>query len=58
MSDFMGGLFGVALILYLASCALVVPAIFVGGYLEKRDCELINQVDCHWQMLPIKQSQN
>ena len=54
MSDFVGGIFAATLLLYLAICALVTPVIFVGSYLASRDCELISQADCHWQMLPSK----
>lgn len=44
--------FSATLVLYCAVCGLSAPAIGYALWLEKRDCELLNQTKCAWQMLP------
>ena len=52
MGDFFAAILGMALILFLGLCVAVVPQLLVYSYLMKRDCEVVNQVECSWQMLP------
>lgn len=58
MGNAIAGVVAGTVILLTALCLILVPWFLWSSYLLKRDCELINQVECHWQMLPEPSSQN
>jgi len=43
---------GVLLIVYCGICGLIAPVLGYQSWLEKRDCELVSQAECAWQMMP------
>jgi len=52
MSNEFGSLMAVLFILYFGICGLIAPVLGYQSWLEKRDCELVNQAECVLQMLP------
>ena len=52
MSDGFGSLMAVLFIVYFGICGLIAPVLGYQSWLEKRDCELVNQAECAWQMMP------
>jgi hypothetical protein len=58
MSEVIGGIFAMAVILFLGLCLVYAPKLLIQTYHLKRDCEVIHQKKCVWQMLPAPPSQN
>jgi len=57
MRYFLCDVFVGALIVCIVLYALFISPLMLRSWLNERDCRLINQTECEWQMVPVMEKE-
>ena len=58
MRYFLCDVFVGALIVCIVLYALFISPLMLRSWLNERDCRLINQTECEWQMVPVMEKEH